>query len=162
DDLNPAAVAFYRELGYLPAALVNYLGRLGWSLDDKSEIIPLEEMTANFGLERVNNSSASFDPDKLYWLAREYMRMLSVADRVAGVIPFLQRAGLVADPVDEATRNRIREVVEASGDRLKLFSDILLYGAPFFRADPAYDPQAVQKKLRKEGAAPALARFRDV
>ena len=52
DDLNPATLAFYRELGYLPAALVNYLGRLGWSLDDKSELILLKDMVANFGLER--------------------------------------------------------------------------------------------------------------
>src|SRR5262245_61185957 len=62
EDLNPATVAFYQALGYLPAALVNYFGRLGWSLDDKSEIIPLEQMIANFGLDRVNDSPASFDP----------------------------------------------------------------------------------------------------
>src|SRR5207249_11290860 len=65
DDLNPATVAFYPELGYLPAGLVNYLGRLGWSLDDKTEIIGLEEMIAKFSLDRVNQSPASFDPEKL-------------------------------------------------------------------------------------------------
>src|SRR5207237_2500128 len=88
-DLNPIAVAFYRELGYLPAALVNYLGRLGWSLDDKSEVIPLDQMIANFGLDRVKDSAASFDPDKLYWLAGEYMRLQTVDERGAGVIPYL-------------------------------------------------------------------------
>ena len=157
DDLNPATVAFYRELGYLPAAVVNYLGRLGWSLDDKSEFIPLDVMTANFSLDRVNESPASFDPDKLYWLAGEYMRLLPVSDRVAGVTPFLKRAGLVSEPLDQATRRKLERVVEACGDRLKLFSDILLYGAPFFRKDPAYDPKAVQKRLKKQ-EAPALLR----
>src|SRR5580765_297206 len=91
DDLNPATVAFYRELGYLPAGLVNYLGRLGWSLDDKAEIIPLDEMTALFSLERVNNSPASFDPEKLAWLNGEYMKRLPSSEKVDGVIPFLRR-----------------------------------------------------------------------
>jgi nondiscriminating glutamyl-tRNA synthetase len=162
DDLNPATVAFYRELGYLPAALVNYLGRLGWSLDDRSEVIPLDHMIANFSLDRVNDSPASFDPDKLYWLAGEYMRMLPVEERAAGVVPFLVRAGLVKEPLDEAMRTKVRRVVEACGDRLKLFSDILLYGAPFFRTDPAYDPKAVQKRLAKEGVPQLLREFRPV
>lgn len=157
DDLNPATVAFYRELGYLPAAVVNYLGRLGWSLDDHSEVIPLETMIAHFDLERVNDSAASFDPDKLYWLAGEYMRQLPLDERVEGVIPFLRRAGLLAETIDAATRARLRRVVEACGDRLKLFSDILLYGAPFFRKDPAYEPRAVQKRLGKP-EAPGLLR----
>src|SRR5438445_1708478 len=58
ESINPATVAFYRELGYLPAALVNYLGRLGWSLDDKTEFIPLPEMIAKLSLDRVNNPPA--------------------------------------------------------------------------------------------------------
>src|SRR5262249_4646429 len=85
-DLNPISVAFYREMGYLPAALVNYLGRLGWSLDEKSEIIPLDQMIAHFSLERVNNAPGNFDPQKLLWLAGEYMRMLPLQERVQGVI----------------------------------------------------------------------------
>jgi glutamyl-tRNA synthetase len=160
DDLNPATVAFYRELGYLPAGLVNYLGRLGWSLDDKTEIIPQKQMIANFGLERVNDSPASFDPDKLYWVAGEYMKALPLVKKVEGVIPFLQRAKLVGDPVDEPNRKKLERVVEAMGDRLKLFSDILLYGAPFFRKDPDYDPKAVEKKLRKAGVKEVVEGFR--
>jgi nondiscriminating glutamyl-tRNA synthetase len=162
DDLNPATVAFYRELGYLPAGLVNYLGRLGWSLDDKSEFIPLDQMIAHFSLERVNDSPASFDPDKLYWLAGEYMRLLPLDEKVHGVIPFLRRARLVGDPVGESDRQKIEKVVVACGDRLKLFSDILLYGAPFFRPDPAYDARALEKRLKPADAQALLRGFRDV
>ncbi len=161
-DLNPIAVAFYRELGYLPASLVNYLGRLGWSLDATSEVIPLDQMTANFSLDRVNDAPGNFDPNKLYWLAGEYMRMLPVEERAEGVVPFLRRAGLVGDPLDDATRRKVRRVVEACGDRLKLFSDILPYGAPFFRADPDYDPKALQKRVAKPGVAELLRDFRAV
>jgi glutamyl-tRNA synthetase len=156
DDLNPATVAFYKEMGYLPSGLVNYLGRLGWSMDDKSEYIPIETMIANFSLERVNDSPASFDPDKLYWLAGEYMRLLPVEERVSGVIPYLVRAKLLQEPVNAETRTKLRRIVEACGDRLKLFSDILPYGSFFFR-DPEYDPQALQKRVKKEGI-PALLR----
>lgn len=159
--INPATVDFYRQLGYLPSALVNYLGRLGWSLDDKSEIIPLEAMISKFSLARVNNSPASFDPEKLLWLAGEYMRMLPLAERAAGVIPFLQRAGLLSARVDDETRSKVYRVVEACGERLKLFSDIVLYAGFFFR-DPFYDAQAVEKRLRKPGAAETLRDVRAV
>src|SRR5438132_3861806 len=154
DDLNPATVAFYQELGYLPAAIVNYLARLGWSLDDKSEYIPLAEMIANFSLERVLSAPASFDPVKLDWLAGEYMKQLPLEEKVAGCAPFLERAGLT--PVDRA---RLAQVVTACGDRIKIFSDILTYGSPFFRRDPVYDAKAVEKRLKKPGAADLLRVF---
>ncbi|MDW8223039.1 MAG: glutamate--tRNA ligase [Gemmatales bacterium] len=158
DDLNPATVAYYQELGYLPQALVNYLGRLGWSLDGYSEIIPLETMIAHFSFERVNDAPASFDPDKLYWMAGEYMRQLSVEEKVQGVVPYLVRANLISEPIDPATRDKIRRIVEACGDRLKLFSDILTYGAFFFR-DPEYDESAFAKRVAKQGIPELLERF---
>ncbi|MBO0701000.1 MAG: glutamate--tRNA ligase [Zavarzinella sp.] len=156
DDLNPATVAFYREMGYLPEGLINYLGRLGWSLDDKTEFMTLQEMIANFSLERVNDSPASFDPDKLYWLAGEHMKLLPIDEKIAGCVPFLVRAKLVTEPLDPVTRERLNRVVEAMGDRLKLFSDILLYAPPFLKADPEYDPQAVETVLKKPGVADLL------
>jgi glutamyl-tRNA synthetase len=156
DDLNPATIAFYRELGYLPAGIVNYLGRLGWSLDDKTEIIGLDEMIAKFSLKRVNKSPASFDPEKLLWVAGEYMRQLSLPERIEGVITFLRKVGCLGDTIDTPTRDKIGRVIEICGDRLKIFSDILLYGTFFFR-DPEYDRDAVQKRLRKEGI-PELVR----
>jgi glutamyl-tRNA synthetase len=161
EDLNPATVAFYRTLGYLPAALVNYFGRLGWSLDDKTEIMPLETMIANFGLDRVNDSPASFDPEKLLWMAGEYLRVLPIEEKVSGVIPFLQRAGLIGTGVDEGLRRKIRHVVEACGERLKVYSDVYLYASFFFR-DPVYDAKAVKQRLGKEGIREHLRAFGQV
>ncbi len=162
DDLNPATVAYYRELGYLPAAIVNYLGRLGWSLDDKTEFIPLADMIANFSLERVQSGPASFDPVKLDWLAGEYMKLVSLDEKVAGCQPYLVRAGLLSEPVSEDNRQRLYQVVSACGDRIKVFSDILTYAPPFFRTNPDYDPKAVEKRLRRAGAVDILAAFADV
>jgi glutamyl/glutaminyl-tRNA synthetase len=155
EHLNPATVAYYQALGYLPAGLVNYLARLGWSLDDHSEMIPLEQLIANFSLERVTDAPASFDPDKLHWLAGEYMKRLPLPEKVAGCMPFLQRAGLA----DESQRPRVEALVEACGERLKLFSDILAYAAPFLRETVEYDGKAVEKRLKKPGAAELLRDF---
>ncbi len=159
DDLNPATVAFYRELGYLPQALVNYLARLGWSLDDKTEKISTADLIANFSLERVSSAPASFDPDKLAWLAGESMKEMPLAERVAGCEPFLRRGGYVGATLTDAERDKLTRVVAACGDRLKLFSDILTYAPPFFRADPAYEPKSVEKRLKKAGAADLLRAF---
>jgi glutamyl/glutaminyl-tRNA synthetase len=156
DDLNPATVAFYREMGYLPAGLLNYLGRLGWSMDDHSEFIPLETMIANFSLERVNDSPASFDPNKLYWLAGEYMKQLPLDQKVEGCLPYLKRAGYLADTHSAADDAKLRQIIEAAGDRLKLFSDILPYSAPFLKAELEYDPKSIEKRLKKAGAKQIL------
>ena len=162
DDLNPATVAYYKELGYLPAAVVNYLGRLGWSLDDKSEIIPLPEMIANFSLDRVNDSPAGFDPDKLLWVAGEYMKQLPLAEKVAGVLPFLKRVRLLEDPISDRAMTMLEQLVEACGDRLKVFSDIHNFAPLFLTADPEYDAKAVDKKLTKDPVPDLLSEFREV
>ncbi|MFO0811829.1 MAG: glutamate--tRNA ligase [Gemmatales bacterium] len=160
-DLNIATVAYYRELGYLPAALVNYLGRLGWSLDDKTEFIPLPEMLAHFGLDRVNNAPGNFDQDKLFWLASEYMKLLPLEEKVAGAIPYLQKAGIFADTVTADQRAKLTQVIEACGDRLKLFSDVMTYGAFFFK-EPEYDQAALSKRVKKEGIPALLKEFAGV
>ncbi|MBX7103488.1 MAG: glutamate--tRNA ligase [Gemmataceae bacterium] len=162
DDLNPATVAFYRELGYLPTAIVNYLARLGWSLDDKAEKISMADLIANFSLERVSSAPASFDPDKLYWLAGEYMKELPLEEKVAGCVPFLQRAGLLGASPTPAEIEKLTKIVTAAGDRLKLFSDILTYGRPFLVAKIDYDPKGVEKRLKKAGAADHLRAFAEV
>jgi nondiscriminating glutamyl-tRNA synthetase len=161
DDLNPATVAFYRELGYLPAGLVNYLGRLGWSLDDKTEIISLPDMISHFSLDRVNQSPASFDPDKLLWVAGETMRQLAVEKKIDGALPFLVKMGCVEPPVDAATRAKIGKVIAICGDRIKVFSDILSYGAFFFR-QPVYDQALLQKRLHKDSMPALVQGFADV
>ena len=78
------------------------------------------------------------------------------------MIPFLEREGLVAEPLSEEARARIGLVIEALGDRLKVFSDIIKLGRFFFTKDPAYDPDAVKKRLRKDGVPAMLAELDQV
>jgi glutamyl-tRNA synthetase len=115
-------------------------------------------MIANFGFERVNQSPASFDPQKLLWVNSEYVKTAPIERKVDGVIPILQRAGLLGDTVD---RDRIAKVVTACGDRLKIFADVLNYAAFFFR-DPQYDAKAIKQRLQKDGMTDRLREFADV
>ncbi|CAN5747792.1 glutamate--tRNA ligase [soil metagenome] len=152
----------YMERGYLPEALLNYLARLGWSWDDAQEIFSRAELFEKFSLGRVNHSPASHDPDKLFWIEGEWMKTLSLKQKVEGVIPFLEREGLIQTPIDEPTRQRIALVIEALGDRLKVFSDVVKLGRYFFNEEVTYDPDAVKKRLRKEEVPEILAELDDV
>ncbi|MFO0959341.1 MAG: glutamate--tRNA ligase [Isosphaeraceae bacterium] len=146
----------YVERGYLPEALLNYFARLGWSYDDTQEIFDRKELISKFTLDRVNSSPASHDQDKLFWLEGEWMRKQPIDRKLEGVLPYLVGEGLVSRPIDEATRDRIVSVINALGDRLKVFSDILKQGRFFFTDALNFDPEAVKKRLRKPAAVPEI------
>jgi glutamyl-tRNA synthetase len=159
ETFNPVIVDFYREVGYLPHALLNYLVLLGWALDDKTEFFTLEEMVRNFSLERVNKAPASFDPAKLLAFQDHYMRQEPVARRAAMALPFLQKAGIA----DGSASPKVQAILEAAGDRIKVAGDILEY-TDFFTPDDQlpYDEAVFDKRLRKSPEAAALLRkFRD-
>jgi glutamyl-tRNA synthetase len=82
------SVEEYRDTGFLPAALLNYLALLGWGPEDGREILSLEELVAEFELERVNTSAATFDPKKLEWMNGEHIRATPLPDLVSAVLPF--------------------------------------------------------------------------
>jgi glutamyl-tRNA synthetase len=152
-------VDFYREVGYLPWAIDNYLTLLGWSYDDKTEFFSRDELIEHFTLERINSSPASFDPKKLWAVQDHYMATLSTDEKLALMLPFLARARLVADPPAADAVETVRRVIEASGDRLKVAGDILAYADFFLVAEPPLDAAAVQQRLAKSGVKDLLAAF---
>ena len=160
ETFNPVIVDFYEQVGYLPDAVVNYLLLLGWSLDDKTEFMTRAQMIENFSLERVNKAPASFDPTKLLAFQAQYMRDLPLADKVAGVLPFLERAGWLTAPVADDTRAHVARIVEALGDRIKVFGDILLQAPFFFGDEVTFDDKAFAKRVRAPGAVERLADYR--
>ena len=147
----------YIDLGYLPEAMMNYLARLGWSLDGNQEIFARDELIAGFSLDRVNSGPASHDPNKLFWIQGEWMKTLPREDKVAAVLPYLAAEGLVPSPVTPEFTARVGWVVDALGDRLKVYSDILALGRYFFADELTWDPSAVKKRLRKDGVPEILA-----
>ena len=163
ETFNPVTVDFYREVGYLADAIVNYLLLLGWALDDRTEFFTRQEMVESFSLERVSKASASFDPQKLVAFEEHYMRQLPDEEALEMVLPYLERAGRIEVPADEATVERVRKVLRAAGDRIVVAGNILDYGELFVGdGEFPYDEAAFDKRLREpENAADLLAGYRD-
>jgi glutamyl-tRNA synthetase len=161
ETFNPVIVDFYEQVGYLPDAIINYLVLLGWSLDERTEFFTRQQMIDNFSLERVNKAPASFDPKKLWSFQDHYMQELSVDKKLDMTLPYLLRAGVIATPATAENRARLRQVIEAAGDRIKVAGDILDF-EDFFRADDqlAYDEVGFEKQLRDDETAARLGRFR--
>ncbi len=82
------SVEDYRDAGYLPHALINYLALLGWGPEDGREVLTTDELIAEFDVRRVNSSPATFDPKKLEWMNGEHIRRMPVAELVSAVLPF--------------------------------------------------------------------------
>ncbi len=110
--LDPVMVEYYERIGYLPAAVLNGLGRIGWSLDDSTEIMSLATMVEHFTLDRVVQSAASFDPDKLYSFQGHWMKELPLEQKLAGCLPFLIEAHLISQPVSSQTRDFVSSIIE--------------------------------------------------
>ena len=136
------AVNRYREQGYLPEAMLNFVARLGWSYDDKQEIFSVDELIEKFDLTRVGKSGSVFDIKKLEWLNSHYINQLDITARTDAVIPFWEQEGLV-----DSTTNRdwLENIVAAVGERLTTFQDIIPQTRYFFTDDFAYEPKAVKK-----------------
>ncbi len=155
--LNPVMVEYYERMGYLPAGILNALSRLGWSLDDKTEILSIDTVIANFTLDRIVKAPAGLDPEKLQSYQQHWMNQLPLDAKVEGCLPYLQKTGLVSQTPDDAMRAVVGQVTTAMGDRLKVFSDILDY-REFFVADEAliYDEKAFKQRLIDATEAPGL------
>ena len=151
------SVLEYRDEGYLPEALQNFMVLLGWSLDDKTEIMSTEFLVENFELERVSKPAAIFDREKLVWMNGTYIRQLSTEDLAQRVMFFLER-DLSPEllPVDWEYLLRIVPLVR---ERLKLLVDAPEMLAYFFQGDLEYEPaRLVQRGMDRESTLAALRR----
>ncbi|MXV75252.1 glutamate--tRNA ligase [Candidatus Poribacteria bacterium] len=136
------AVNRYREQGYLPEAVLNFVVRLGWSYDDKQEIFSVDELIEKFDLTRVGKSGSVFDIKKLEWLNSHYINQLDVSARTDAVIPFWQAEGLINSTEE---RDWLENIVAAVGERLTTLQDIIPQTRYFFTDEFEYEPKAVKK-----------------
>ncbi len=139
----------YREDGYLPQALLNYLVRLGWSHGDQ-EIFSLQQMIDLFDIADVNSSAARFDMAKLGWLNQQYFKSEDPAALVAEFSWHLQRAG-----IDVAAGPQPAEVIRALRDRVQTFRDMADRARVWYGPITQWDEKAVNKHLRS-ATAPAV------
>ncbi len=126
------AVGYYREAGFLPEAMINFLALLGWSLDDSTTIMDRETLVANFGLERVSSKPAVWDTDKLYWMNAQYIMAMDEEGLAEAIRPFLVREGLLAEG-DEEGMERLRHAVPLIRERIKVLADAVPLLAFLFR-----------------------------
>ena len=135
------SVLQYRDEGFLPEAVLNYLVRLGWSHGDQ-EFFSIEEMIRLFDIADVNKSASAFNVDKLTWLNQQHM-MRAPATRVVPVLRWhLEREGIQAS--NEA---QLEQIVLSQRERAKTVHEMALNSVFFFRAPTAYDEKAVRKHV---------------
>lgn len=141
------SVMQYRDEGYTPQALLNYLVRLGWSHGDQ-EIFSREEMVEYFGLEAINRAPATFNPDKLLWLNQHYLKTLPVAELEQQLQWHLHSQGL-----DVSNGPALAAVIAAQRERVKTLVELVASSRYFYEDGLAYDEAAVQKHFAPATAA---------
>ena len=134
---NPwATLPWFRENGYLPEALLNFLALMGWSMPDGREVFGLSDVIEHFSFERVSTTGPIFDLNKLEWLNGHYIRQLPIGELAERVRPFLERAG-IGVAADDPYLLAILPLIQ---ERLKRLAEAPELVELFFRARGDYDP----------------------
>ena len=141
------SVTQYRDDGYLPDALLNYLVRLGWSHGDQ-EVFSRQEMIDLFDIRDVHRNAAVFNPEKLLWLNYEYMKAAAPADLKEQGRRHFEAAGIDID-----AQENWETVIEANQERSKTLVELVERSAFFFREPEGYDEKAVKKHFKGEARA---------
>lgn len=142
----------YREEGYFPEAVTNFLALLGWNPGTEQEIFTLEELISAFSLERVNKSGARFDPDKTKWYNQHYMQTHDNTDLANAFMLNLKNKELDL-PKDKNNGDYIKQVVSLIKERATFVKDFWELGSYFFLAPSEYDEKAVKKQWKEDTAA---------
>lgn len=141
------SVREFRERGYLPEALVNYLALLGSSLEGGLEICPAEEMVSRFSLERAGRSGAVFDGEKLMWMNGVYLRRVSPERLLDAAVPFLEEAGFEPSVLG---RDRVLAVLDALRFNVETLADVVPFLPVFFSSSVSLDPEAADLMKEEE------------
>lgn len=135
----------YRNAGYLPEALCNFMALLGWNPGDEREIFSQEDLIREFSLEKVQKSGAVFDMTKLDWMNGNYIRRKSTEELTALCIPFLEKAELMDKGSGEKNDKYLKKIVALEQPRLKKLSEIG-EGVEYFFRKPEYDGELLRWK----------------
>lgn len=146
----------FRRQGYLPEAMVNYLARVGWSYDDRTEIFTREELIQYFDLTGINNSPARFSYERLEWMNSYYIRQLPAVDLAQRLVPFVTAAGF------EVAATDLQPMVPLIQERLKTLSEAVEWIDFFFQEKLDYDASLlVGRKMTSGESSDALRQARE-
>ena len=133
----------YREDGYLPKGVLNMLAFLGWNPGTEQELFTLEQLIADFSLERVNKAGAKFDPDKTKWFQQQYFQQLDTSALTKEFSTLLDKKGV------ETTLN-LEVIVSLIKERAVFVADLWEQGRFFFERPEAYDQKAAKKAFKED------------
>jgi glutamyl-tRNA synthetase len=154
------SVEAYRDEGYLPEAVLNYLALLGWSLDGETTMITRDMLKESFSLDRVSSNPAILDTDKLDWMNGVYIRELGTEGFVDRMTPLLVDAGLTTADQVEALQPWLLKLAPLVSERIKRLDEIVPMVGFLFVDRLELDPAARAKVLGADGASAALAAAR--
>lgn len=137
----------YRESGYLPEAVINFLAFLGWNPGTEQEIFTLEELTAAFSFERCSKSGAKFDVEKAKWFNHQYILRMPDSALADLFMPLLREKGVSASP------EKVARVVALVKDRIYFVKELWDQSAYFFEAPVSYEEKTVRKRWKEETPA---------
>lgn len=144
----------YRELGYLPEAVVNFIALLGWSPGGEEEMFTKEELIAQFDLDRVSKSPAVFDMDKLNWMNNAYLKKAPLSRVVELCVPHLQKAGYIEPQLDEAGQAWVTALIGLNQERMRFAAEIVELSSIFFKEELVIDEEAAA--ILKEEHVPVV------
>ncbi len=158
-DPNVKPVHIYREEGYLPEAIVNFLALLGWSPGGEEEIMAFAEIVEKFDLDRVNRSGAVFDVDKLHWMAGQYMKQLPNEELTDMVQQYLDKRGMRLP--QGRGRQWLEGVVALLHEKMSCVAEFPALAQDFFRAETELSQEALEV-LKEDGALAVVARYQEL
>jgi len=150
------SVEEFREQGFLPQALYNFLALLGWSPGEDREVLSRAEMVELFTVERLNASAAIFDRDKLSWMNQQYLQSLHWKEIEPHLRPFLDELGL-----GDADAERLRRAAELYRPRATTLREMALEVVPYFLKEIPYDPDKCGRFLGDPELPGQLEKLRD-
>jgi glutamyl-tRNA synthetase len=148
----------YKEQGYLPEAMANFLALLGWSLDDKTELLSIDDLIKNFSIERISQTSAIFNKEKLDWMDGVYIRKLSADDFAKRALPFLEK-GLSPDVARPLDFDYVKRVLPLVQERAKTLGEVAAKELTWFFFTPEIDFPVeilIDKKMGRKGTLEML------
>jgi len=133
----------YKELGFLPEAIVNFIALLGWSPEGEQEILSMDELISQFTLQRVAKSPAVFDIQKLYWMNNHYIKNTPIETLVSMCIPHLRNAGYIADELSVEQMEWLTVLVGLYQEQLNYAAEISELSKVIFETEINYDQEAL-------------------
>ncbi len=146
-----ASLLGYREAGFLPEGLLNYLALLGWAIAEDRDVFSLDEMVEAFDIARVNPNPARFDLKKAEAINAAHMRLLSVSEMAERVVPHLVGAGMLSDPPTDYERDLLAKAMPLVHERMNKLTEAPAMLGFLFSDKVEYDEADVAKLLDDEG-----------